>query len=186
MSLAVALGEAIRERAIGWRRRGYELGFGVGVGLGFATLGRTGFHSRWDYGPTGPVVNLASRLCDAARDGQILLSQRAHADVADRVEGEVLEALVLRGFRDPVGAFLLTGLRGGESSKGLTAREVEVLRLVTEGVSNRGIGQRLYITEATAARHVSNIFAKLGAHTRADATRIAVRRGLLEPLAEES
>ena len=65
VSLAVALREAIRERAHGWKRRGYELGFGV-VGVGFATLGRTGSRGRWDYGPTGPVVNLASRLCDAA------------------------------------------------------------------------------------------------------------------------
>jgi DNA-binding NarL/FixJ family response regulator len=138
--LAVALREALREHAQGWRR-----------------------------------------LCDAARDDQILLSRRAHADVAERVDGEVLEGLALRGFRDPVDAFLLTGLRAGEAREELTPREVEVLRLVTEGVSNRGIGERLYVSESTVARHVANIFAKLGVHTRAEATRIAVRRRLLEP-----
>ena len=78
-------------------------------------------------------------------------------------------------------AFTLTGMVGAAAREGLTFRELEVLQLVTEGVSDRGIGERLYITEATAARHVSNIFGKLGAHTRAEATRIAVCRGLLEP-----
>ena len=179
VSLAVALREAIRERAHGWKRRGYELGFGVGVGVGFATLGRTGSRGRWDYGPTGPVVNLASRLCDAAGDGQILLSQRAHAEVAERVEGEAVEALSLRGLRDPVAAFLLTGLRGAETREELTAREVEVLRLVADGLSNRAIADRLFISEKTAIRHVSNIFMKLEVHNRAEATRLALQRGLV-------
>jgi CheY-like chemotaxis protein/DNA-binding CsgD family transcriptional regulator len=181
VSLALALREAVRERAHGWRRRGYELGLGVGVGLGYATLGMTGFRGRWDYGPTGPVVNLASRLCDAAHDDQILLSRPAHADVADRVDGAALEDLVLKGFRDPVSAFLLSGLRDGEAGEALTPHEVEVLRLVTEGVSNRGIGQRLHVSEGTAARQVASILTKLGARNRAEATQIAVRRRLLEP-----
>jgi DNA-binding CsgD family transcriptional regulator len=64
------------------------------------------------------------------------------------------------------------------SVAGLTAREVEVLRLVADGVSNRGIGERLFISEKTAVRHVSNIFAKLGVHTRAEAARAAAESGL--------
>ena len=111
--------------------------------------------------------------------GQILLSQRAHAEVAERVEGEAVEALSLRGLRDPVAAFLLTGLRGAETREELTAREVEVLRLVADGLSNRAIADRLFISEKTAIRHVSNIFMKLEVHNRAEATRLALQRGLV-------
>jgi DNA-binding CsgD family transcriptional regulator len=67
----------------------------------------------------------------------------------------------------------------GPSREGLTAREIEVLRLLAEGVSNRGAAERLVISERTAARHVANIFAKLGVHTRAQAVRVAAERGLL-------
>ena len=69
-------------------------------------------------------------------------------------------------------------LRREASTVGLTPRELEVLRLVADGVSNRGIGERLIISEKTAVRHVSNIFAKLGVHTRAEAARIAAEAGL--------
>jgi DNA-binding CsgD family transcriptional regulator len=67
---------------------------------------------------------------------------------------------------------------GEASAAGLTPRELEVLRLLADGVSNRGIGERLVISEKTAVRHVSNIFAKLGVHTRAEAARVAAERGL--------
>jgi DNA-binding NarL/FixJ family response regulator len=64
------------------------------------------------------------------------------------------------------------------SAAGLTPRELEVLLLVADGVSNRGIGERLVISEKTAVRHVSNIFTKLGVHTRAEAARVAAEGGL--------
>jgi DNA-binding NarL/FixJ family response regulator len=67
----------------------------------------------------------------------------------------------------------------GEGAGGLTARELEVLALVAEGLSNRAIAERLYISAKTAGRHVSNIFAKLGVHTRAAASRVALERGLV-------
>jgi DNA-binding CsgD family transcriptional regulator len=67
---------------------------------------------------------------------------------------------------------------GAPPVAGLTPREVQVLRLVADGVSNRGIGERLFISEKTAVRHVSNIFAKLGVHTRAEAARAAAEHGL--------
>jgi DNA-binding CsgD family transcriptional regulator len=63
----------------------------------------------------------------------------------------------------------------------LTARELEVVRLITAGLSNRGIAERLVISEKTAGRHVSNIFCKLGVHNRAQATRVALERGIAEP-----
>ena len=64
---------------------------------------------------------------------------------------------------------------------GLTRREIEVLRLLADGCSNREVGTHLYISEKTAGRHVSNIFAKLGVHTRAHAVRFAVERGVTIP-----
>lgn len=79
----------------------------------------------------------------------------------------------LRGASEDEGS-----LRREASVAGLTPRELEVLRLVADGVSNRGIGERLVISEKTAVRHVSNIFAKLGVHTRAEAARIAAESGL--------
>ena len=69
-------------------------------------------------------------------------------------------------------------LKREASAAGLTPRELEVLRLVADGVSNRGIGERLDISEKTAVRHVSNIFEKLGVHTRAEAARLAAEGGL--------
>jgi DNA-binding CsgD family transcriptional regulator len=68
-----------------------------------------------------------------------------------------------------------------EGAAGLSPRELEVLRLLADGVSNRGIAERLVISEKTAVRHVSNIFGKLGVHTRAEAARVAAEAGLTTP-----
>ena len=65
--LAVAMRERIGELAVGWRKRGYELGLGAGIAVGHATLGRIGFEGRYDYGALGSVTNLAARLSDAGR-----------------------------------------------------------------------------------------------------------------------
>ena len=85
--MAVAMRERFAELASAWRQRGYELGFGVGVAVGHATLGRIGFEGRHDYGAIGNVTILASRLSSQAQAGQILLSPRAQTDArgADRV-----------------------------------------------------------------------------------------------------
>jgi DNA-binding NarL/FixJ family response regulator len=69
----------------------------------------------------------------------------------------------------------------GPGREGLTARELEVLGLVADGHSNRSIAAQLVISEATVARHVANLFAKLAVHSRAQAARLAAERGLLEP-----
>jgi DNA-binding NarL/FixJ family response regulator len=71
------------------------------------------------------------------------------------------------------------GRLSGAGPGGLTAREVEVLGLVADGLSNRAIAERLFISQKTAGRHVSNLFAKLGVHSRAQAARVALERGLL-------
>ena len=94
-----------------WRRHGHELGFGVGIAHGYATLGRVGFEGRFEYTAIGPVPNLASRLCDQAADGDILLSRRALALIEDLVEAEPVGDLTLKGFARPVAAYRVHGLR---------------------------------------------------------------------------
>ena len=96
--MAVAMRDGVGEISQGWRKRGHALGFGVGIAQGYATLGRVGFEGRYDYAAIGTVTNLAARLCDAARDGQILVSERVHAAVEEIVAVEELAALTLKGF----------------------------------------------------------------------------------------
>ena len=88
-----------------WRKQGHDLGFGVGIALGYATLGGIGFDQRLDYGAVGSVVNLASRLCDEAQAGQILVTQRVLSKIEGLVEAVSLEPMVLKGFSRPVPAY---------------------------------------------------------------------------------
>ena len=88
-----------------WRKRGYELGLGIGIAAGFATLGRIGFEGRYDYGAVGNAVILASRLSGAAAASQILVSQRVLAAVENMVDVDPVEDLALKGFRDPITAY---------------------------------------------------------------------------------
>lgn len=104
---AVAMRDAMGELGAGWRRRGHELDFSVGIALGYATIGRIGFEGRYDYGAVGTVLNLASRLCDEARPGQIVVSRRVLAEIDDLVEAEPVGALSLKGFGRPVEAFAI-------------------------------------------------------------------------------
>ncbi len=108
---AVAVGERFLILATEWRKRGYELGLGMGVATGYATLGRIGFEGRYDYGAVGNVVIFAARLSDAAGPGEILLSQRAHAAVEDRVVTEPVQELHLKGFSRPVVAVRAIAIR---------------------------------------------------------------------------
>ncbi len=105
------VGERFAALAADWRKRGYELGLGVGIATGYATLGRIGFEGRYDYGAVGNVVNLASRLSDAASPGEILLSQRSYASVEDHVVTEGIQQLELKGFGRPVAALRVIALR---------------------------------------------------------------------------
>jgi class 3 adenylate cyclase len=97
--------EAIEELKATWQKRGHELDFSVGIALGYATLGKIGFDGRYDYGAVGSVLNLASRLCDEAQYGQIIVSQRVLAEVEEIVETEPVGALTLKGFGKPIEAF---------------------------------------------------------------------------------
>ena len=113
---AVRMAVALRERFVpltaGWRKRGHDLGFAVGVASGYATLGEIGFEGRYEYGVIGSVVNLASRLCDHAGRDQILISARAKLAVEDIADIEEVGAVPLKGFHAPVPVFNVVGLRG--------------------------------------------------------------------------
>jgi adenylate cyclase len=102
---AIAIRERFGELAAGWSRRGYELGVGIGLAVGFATLGRIGFEGRFDYGAVGNVVILASRLSDVAGPGEILVSQRLNAAIEDRVGTTEVAEISLKGFNRPVAAY---------------------------------------------------------------------------------
>jgi adenylate cyclase len=191
--LALAISDKMRELIAGWRKRGHELDFKAGIDLGFATLGTIGVEGRSDYGAVGSVVNLAARLCDEARQGQILVSQRVQAATEDLVDGTSLGMLALRGFLKPVGVFSIERERASVapsplaesetsparvegSANPLSEREQEVVALIAQGCSNREIAKELIIAEATAVRHVANILDKLGLKSRAQVAVWAVER----------
>jgi adenylate cyclase len=103
----VDLNERFASLAQDWRKRGYELGLGIGIATGYATLGRVGFESRYEYGAIGNSVILAQRLSDAAAPGEILLSQRTHAAVDEQFRTEPVPELQLKGFSRPMPAMRL-------------------------------------------------------------------------------
>jgi class 3 adenylate cyclase len=109
--MAVAMRERLGSLALGWRKRGHDLGFAIGVSSGYATLGEIGFEGRFDYGVIGSVVNLAARLCDRAERDQILISARAKLAVEDDAELEEVGTVTLKGFHAPVPAFNVVQLR---------------------------------------------------------------------------
>ncbi len=114
--MAVAMRDRVGELARGWRRLGFELDFGVGIAIGYATLGEIGFEGRHDYGAVGAVSNLAARLSDEAKGGQILVSQRVHALVEELVEAEPAGEVRLKGFLKPVVAFNIVALRSAPAA----------------------------------------------------------------------
>jgi class 3 adenylate cyclase/HAMP domain-containing protein len=102
VKMAVEMRDRIGVLAQKWRNRGHSLGFGVGIALGYATLGQIGFERRLEYAAIGSVTNLASRLCDEAKAGQIIASQRSYGMVEQWAEAAPIDALNLKGFNHPV------------------------------------------------------------------------------------
>ena len=94
-----------------WSKRGYDLDFGVGIALGYATCGEVGFEGRSDYAAIGAVTNLAARLADEAQGGQVLIAQRLYAEVEQDIEVEPAGKFALKGFRRPVAAFDVVAVR---------------------------------------------------------------------------
>jgi adenylate cyclase len=110
--LALASQERFAELAGNWRKRGIDLGLGIGIASGYATLGRIGFEGRYDYGALGPVTNLASRLSTVAEPGQTLIAQRVYAAVEDEVDAREVGELELKGFGRAVVAYEVLGAGG--------------------------------------------------------------------------
>ena len=115
--MAVAMRERIEEQSVGWRKRGWDLALGVGIAHGYATIGAIGFEGRWDYGAIGTVTNLAARLCDEAKSGQILVSSRVAIAVEGLIEAEAIGPLALKGFLKPVPTFSVLGLKGASGRR---------------------------------------------------------------------
>ena len=109
--MAVEMRDAVAVLAVSWKKLGHDLGFGVGMASGYATMGAVGIEGRRDYVAAGTVCNLAARLCSEAKSGQILLAQRAYARIEDRVHAEPVGELALKGLHRAVAAYNVVGLR---------------------------------------------------------------------------
>jgi class 3 adenylate cyclase/CheY-like chemotaxis protein len=108
--MAVEMQAAVTAMREGWRRNGHDLGFGVGIAHGYATLGRIGFEGRFDYTAIGTVVNLAARLCAEAQAGQILVDRKVAAMTGALAAIEPAGELTLKGLHRPVPAYAVKGL----------------------------------------------------------------------------
>src|SRR6266852_6238381 len=113
LRMAVAMRDRVAGLAEGWRKRGWDLGLGVGIAQAYATIGAIGFEGRWDYGAIGTVTNLAARLCGEAKGGQILVSSRVATAVEELIELEEVGRLTLKGLLKPVPTFSVLGLTRG-------------------------------------------------------------------------
>jgi len=113
-AVRMALAMRARFEAIGsaWRKLGYDIGMGIGIAQGYATIGAIGFEGRWDYGSIGTVCNLAARLCGEAKSGQILMPQRFVGVIESLVDVEPIGELSLKGFQRAVAAYNVVGLKG--------------------------------------------------------------------------
>ena len=107
--MALEMREAIGALTETWRRWGHDIGFGIGIAHGFATLGTIGFEGRFDYAAIGTVSNVASRLCDEAKPGQILISPRVLTKVENAVRVEPVGEFELKGIRRPLAAYNVIG-----------------------------------------------------------------------------
>jgi class 3 adenylate cyclase/DNA-binding FrmR family transcriptional regulator len=103
--MALEMRDAIGMLTGRWRRLGHDIGFGIGIAHGFATLGTIGFEGRFDYAAIGTVSNVASRLCDEATSGQILISPRVLMAVEDAITVEPVGEFSLKGIRRPLAAY---------------------------------------------------------------------------------
>jgi class 3 adenylate cyclase len=108
--LAVEMRDAAVSLARSWMARGHEIGFGVGIAQGYATLGRIGFEGRFDYTAIGTVTNVAARLCAEAKDGQILVTQRVAAAIDKIAELQQLGDIAFKGLSRPIAVLNVSGL----------------------------------------------------------------------------
>ena len=105
IEMALAMREAAQRVLKSWHRHGHDLGFGVGISQGYATLGQIGFAERMDYTAIGTVTNLAARLCSEAKDGQILISRRVAVAVEEDAKLEEIGEVSLKGLSQAVAVY---------------------------------------------------------------------------------
>jgi adenylate cyclase len=108
--MALEMRDAIGVLTGKWRRFGHDIGFGIGIAHGYATLGTIGFEGRFDYAAIGTVSNVASRLCDEAKTGQILINPRVLVAIENAVTVEPVGEFALKGIRRPLAAYNVIGL----------------------------------------------------------------------------
>jgi class 3 adenylate cyclase len=113
--MALEMRDAIGALTETWRRWGHDIGFGIGIAHGFATLGTIGFEGRFDYAAIGTVSNVASRLCDEAKPGQILISPRVLTKVENAVKAEPVGEFALKGIRRPLAAYNVVAAQSSEA-----------------------------------------------------------------------
>jgi len=111
LRMAIAMRDCFNDMSISWRKQGHDLGLGIGIAQGFATIGAIGFEGRLDYGAVGTVTNLAARLCGEAKSGQILTNRKTLSEIDGLVETELIGDLKLKGFANPVAAFNIAVLK---------------------------------------------------------------------------
>ena len=102
VKMAIGMRQAIYSLQEDWKKRGIQLGAGIGIATGYATIGAVGFEGRLDYAAIGPVTNLAARLCSEAQDGQILVSDPVLPLVDKVIKTESIGSLTLKGIQRPV------------------------------------------------------------------------------------
>jgi adenylate cyclase len=111
LRMALGMQAAFAPLAASWRRRNFDLGIGIGVAQGYATIGAIGFEGRWDYGVIGTVTNLAARLCGEAKPGQVVVHRKALAQIGDLVDVVPLGKISLKGFTQGVEAYDVLAIR---------------------------------------------------------------------------
>jgi class 3 adenylate cyclase/CheY-like chemotaxis protein len=111
--MALEMRKVVESLTPKWKALGHDLGFGVGVALGYATLGRIGFEERFDYAAVGSVVNLAARLCGEAKNGQILVDRKVHAAIQSQAQCDAVGELSLKGFHRPIVAYDVRDVQAG-------------------------------------------------------------------------
>jgi class 3 adenylate cyclase len=111
VKMAVQMRDRVGDLAAKWKKLGHDLGFGVGIAHGYATLGRVSSEGRFDYTAIGRVVNLAARLCGEAKSGQILIDGKVHTAVEALADTAPVGELELKGFTRPIAAFDVRAIR---------------------------------------------------------------------------
>ena len=117
--LAIDMQAAVQSLVVSWSSKGHAIGFGVGIAKGPAIVGTVGYEGRIDYTAVGSVVNLASRLCGTANDGQILLDPVVAEGVKDSIAIEPLGMHLIKGYDHPlqVSAVACSDLRQSHSQE---------------------------------------------------------------------